>query len=52
MRRAGSRKIGTFLEDGTLYAYGAYQPDQDGFFKARGFAFASIASSAASSCRN
>lgn len=33
------RGIGLLLEDGTLYAYARYQPQVDGFFKGKGFAF-------------
>jgi len=33
------RGIGLEMEDGTLYAYARYQPQVDGFFKGKGFAF-------------
>lgn len=33
------RGIGLLMEDGTLYAYARYQPQVDGFFKGKGFAF-------------
>ncbi len=33
------RGIGLMMEDGTLYAYARYQPQVDGFFKGKGFAF-------------
>ncbi len=33
------RGIGLLMEDGTLYAYARYQPQVDGFYKGKGFAF-------------
>lgn len=33
------REVGLKMADGTLYAYNAYMPEQDGMFKANGFVF-------------
>jgi hypothetical protein len=33
------REVGLMMEDGTLYAYAPYLPDEGGLFKAAGFSF-------------